>query len=484
MFFPSFFPSSSIPPSTQQASQLTDHNRLNVTNMSHLKSNCFNIVHTNIRSLSKNLPLLEVHLPLDNNIDIIVLTETWTSTNAILPPLTNFSVFHSPSPNTKKKNSNHGGIVTYYKSTLKIDSEILISNTLCQISFTYNSYLQLYILTIYRYPNSSIPLFLEILNSIIETALLNFTIQIFLLIGDININLNGISFSRDYTKLLYSYKFINGNTDNTRVTHHSSTLIDHIYYRKDTNCTTQTHSGNILTAITDHTLTYFSINSQKSPRIDSIKYHRQIFSQIKQNKFINSIKMTVLPNPTSNLNKDFYNFVEVVTNNFKKHFPLVPITHKKLTKPWMTPKIIIDIKRKQKLFKTFLKRPSLLNEFIYKEHRKNLRHRINFSKSQYFKSQFLNKGKTSKDKWRLLNSLLKQPIDSHKIELQTTDPLTANTAHCDTMNNYFASICTSNYTNIQYEYHNKIIDNSFSLKKQTLPKYLTFSLLVKHFGLP
>ena len=283
--------------------------------------------------------------------------------------------------------------------------------------------------------------------------MLQFSIQLFLLIGDININLKCKNTSREYTNLLYSYKFTNGNTDDTRVTYHSSTLIDHVYYRKDINYETQTQSGNTLTAITDHILIYFSLNTHISQFKNTTNYHSNLNSGIKQNIFINSIKSATFPNTTNKVDIDFFQFVKVITTNFYKHFPLVPCNTRKSTNPWITLKHITDIKHKQTLFKIFLKRPTFLNEFIYKEHRKLLRQNINYAKSMYYKSQFTNKCKTSKEKWRLLNQIITQPKQQHDIKLHFAETVTTNLTQSDIMNNYFANICTSNHTNIQYEYH-------------------------------
>ena len=274
---------------------MTDHKCEDIPNMSHLQLSRFNIIHTNIRSLHKNISLFEAHITPKTNIDVIIFTETWTSTDSLLPQLNNFAMIHIPHPDPKtKKSKNHGGIVIYYKPSLKIELLLTTSNELCQTSLVHFPDFNIYILAVYRYPNSSISLFSKYLNDTIANGLLKNNIELLVLIGDINININCAKRSREYCKLLKTFNFLNGNTQDTRITSKSSTMIDHVYFKKEPTCQSKTYSGNIKTAITDHSIIFFSLDLNHNEEIP-VKYSRCLKSEFKTFRFVSSIKGKSFP---------------------------------------------------------------------------------------------------------------------------------------------------------------------------------------------
>ena len=83
---------------------------------------------------------------------------------------------------------------------------------------------------IYRHPSANMPGFTEELKTIIKS--LSNRKQHVYIIGDVNINFlryNEHANTEDYLNMLYSNNFLPLITKPTRLTDHSSTLIDHIY---------------------------------------------------------------------------------------------------------------------------------------------------------------------------------------------------------------------------------------------------------------
>lgn len=124
---------------------------------------------------------------------------------------------------------------------------------------------------IYRHPSANMPGFTEELKTIIKS--LNNRKQHVYIIGDVNINLlryNEHTNTEDYLNMLYSNNFLPLITKPTRLTDHSSTLIDHIY----TNAPIQnTTSGIALADISDH-LPVFCICNVPTSKNKQITYYR------------------------------------------------------------------------------------------------------------------------------------------------------------------------------------------------------------------
>ena len=209
------------------------------------------LFHCNIRSLTKNLNLLNDMLySLDSGLDVIAITETRLNPNSISnTELLNYNLFHVDSPTLA------GGVAIYANKALKtiprpdlkIDLPLVES---CWIEIDpCNNNRHILIGCIYRHPSAGMDEFTVKLEELIKESNLN-KYDTYIL-GDMNIDLlkhHTHQQTGQYIDMLYSYDLLPVITKPTRITSHTATLIDHIY----TNTINNLVSGIVTVDISDH----------------------------------------------------------------------------------------------------------------------------------------------------------------------------------------------------------------------------------------
>jgi hypothetical protein len=153
--------------------------------------------------------------------------------------------------------------------------------------------------------------------------------------------------------MLFNSSFLPIITKATRITDHTSTLIDHIYTNSPEKIL---QSGICLAHISDH-LPCFCTATTKLPNVirQKLKYFRD-FSHFDKTRYLDDLKKIDFKDfINTDVNKsmsDFTNSLSEVTN---KHAPLRRVTNKikkQLKRPWITKGILTSIKKRQKLFRT------------------------------------------------------------------------------------------------------------------------------------
>ena len=215
-------------------------------------------------------------------------------------------------------------------------------------------------------------------------------------------------------------------TKPTRITDHSATLIDHIYFNSMEH---RTISGNILCDITDHLPNFLIINkfSYNFSNSKTVIYRRD-YSNVTSDDFLNEVKSVhweeVFP-AQADASVVFDSFHVKITEIVDKHVPLKKVSKRQLllsAKPWITRGIKISIKIKNSLYKSYLKTKNNYYFSKYKFYRNKLKHLIQVSKKTYYQQYFVSKTNNIKDTWKGI----KQIIDTQKI--------------ADEFNKYFANI--------------------------------------------
>ena len=211
-------------------------------------------LHCNIRSLPKNLSLLNELLDtLNKPIDLIAITETKLNSKSVDNiDLINYDFFHNDSP------TNAGGAGIYVNKNLKAifrpDLKFnmpLVESCWIELDTGINKP-NVMIGCIYRHPAAKLSDFTEELEGIMN-GLTSYKTYI---LGDMNINLFNCDVhgqTEEYLNMIYSNNFFLLITKATRVTCHTATLIDHIY----TNASPINITSKIITAdISDHLPTF------------------------------------------------------------------------------------------------------------------------------------------------------------------------------------------------------------------------------------
>ena len=226
------------------------------------------IGHLNVRSLPKHLDELKIML-LENPFDIFCLNETWLNSSWRDAELTidGYNLIR----NDRKDGQRGGGTAIYYKSKFIGRSRPdLCSDGLESIwlEITFPNKSKILISSLYRPPNIEVKAdFNPKLESLLDYACSEEKEMIVL--GDLNCDLAAkkrSSEAKELCKLFNIYQFTQLIKDPTRVSEHSSTLIDLAF---TTDIGKIADSGVVDCSISDHSLVYV-IRRAKIPR-DRIK---------------------------------------------------------------------------------------------------------------------------------------------------------------------------------------------------------------------
>lgn len=239
---------------------------------------CINILCCNIRSVNANLDELLIFIANNshkNNIDVIVLTETWHDVENC-----NINVLGYNTLFSKKKRNQNDGIIILIKNSFKYEffeynfDEVNIFKLLIKANK-----IPITLFCMYRSPSNDIHKFLTILNDILSTEKneSGFTV----ILGDININIIGVDNSdNEYLDMLsmFNYKsFINIYTRTPTGFNHS--CIDHIFINNNKQLK-NFNAGVIQTNFSDHFSMILSmpvtetINTSKCNTINYIDFKK------------------------------------------------------------------------------------------------------------------------------------------------------------------------------------------------------------------
>ena len=194
----------------------------------------------------------------------------------------------------------------------------------------------------YRHPSSTIDGFSEYLQEILSIPTV-FNKQVFIL-GDFNINLLNYNSSTpitNYVNFLFSKQFLPHIIHPSRVSGHSSTLIDNIFSNITAN---ETLSGNIMTQITDH-FPQFLIVKHASITFKNLSYFQHDFSNLNEENLLNDfarLDLSYLNDNALDVNAKFNRLLSSLDELFNTHAPLKKLTKRDIKfriKPWINCKI-------------------------------------------------------------------------------------------------------------------------------------------------
>ena len=180
---------------------------------------------------------------------------------------------------------------------------------------------------IYRHPNRIIDNFNIALKDVLDRISDN---DLAIILGDLNIDLleENNTNSNCYLNNFFENNFIPCITLPTRITHHSATLIDHIFLKTPKKLLqNKCSSGNLIVDIADH-LPNFTFIDIKAHSIKDRPYTR-LFTQSKINHFNENLLSEIpLINPSelTDTNSSFTTFSSNLLSLFDKYFPYVRIS--------------------------------------------------------------------------------------------------------------------------------------------------------------
>ena len=416
----------------------------------------FSLVHFNCRSMTSNFDKLKDSVKgLDFPFDIIAVSETWLKDN---DTNSSYSIDGYSSFQCSRLNKTGGGVALYINETLQ--PNYLPNKSKCiencaeivTVEVTLANGKKVLISCVYRAPNTNV----DILSDFLIAILRNNRNKTIYVCGDFNIDLlqsdkdNSVSNFIDH---LYSMGLHPLITRPTRITCQSKTLIDNIF---TSDVTSHIQSGLLINDTSDH-LPIFQITDigisctnnnsvYNKKRIVTDRNIGEIISElvkIEWDEILNS----------DDINFSYETFVNKLTDIYRKKCPIVTskVTNKRHYKPWMTNGLKHACKKKNLLYKYFLKSRSKQSEYKYKTYKNKLTSILRKCEKNYNTRLLeLNKGNL-KETWKLLNSIInkkkKTMLLGNEFE-KNGEPITGNENIANGFNNYFVNVGPSLADNI------------------------------------
>lgn len=423
-------------------------NELNSKSTNYMKEGTLVCFHVNIRSLNANNEKLTEYLyTLNNDIDVIVLSEIWSSNidfyNNLLPEY----VFFYRVPLRGKA----GGVGIFVRNTLSptINEKLNMINVCDAFECLWlnikhgDSY---YLIGgVYRHPNYSILSFCENFQVYLNTIPSS---KKCVICGDFNINLlqygtdNNVNFHVD---MMLATNFLPYILSPTRVTERSNTLIDHIYCNFVSNDKLKLTSAVVVCDVADH-LGNLLIIQPVAVRNNNDRPYIRIFSGKNIENYVNDLNINDWSSvyEAKAVDVSFNSFNDKLTTLYKKHFPLVKQSRKSSkSKCWLTKGLTEAIHRKNKLYKEWLINKTTESKAKYKHFATTLRTQINDAKKVYFNQVLNTKSNAIKSVWKNLNGILnkKQKYGSTVNSLMISNQRIEDKHEiADAFNSYFANI--------------------------------------------
>ena len=195
---------------------------------------------------------------------------------------------------------------------------------------------------VYRHPNTDTKRFIDYVDNVLLK--LSKTNKLIYVMGDFNINLlsyEAHSETNEFINTVVSHYLLPYILHPTRVTDHSSTVIDNIFSDVTDY---KTVSGNIINQIADH-FAQFMLVKRININYKNTTFYQYDYSDFKKENFIediSNINWETLHESNEEINNKFAYFYDQVSTCVKLHAPVEKVSPKKLSfknKPWITARI-------------------------------------------------------------------------------------------------------------------------------------------------
>ena len=363
----------------------------------------------NIRSVNNKEQQLKDYV-VDNDSDLIALTETWLKPDDELNRITvgdlcpkGYKFTHQP-----RTVQRGGGVGLLYKDTLDIKpqkvtkflsfehTEVIVRCTQC-----------IRLVIIYRPPPSKenklkVGMFLEEFQTFLEQELTKSGIP--LIIGDFNFHMEDI---KDYNTLhlkniIESFDLIQHVE---KPTHKSGHMLDLIITRScDTDFIRNIEVGTA--TISDHCAVHFNLYMSKPPaEVKEIVYRK--IKSIDRSQFNKDIKSSLTPWPTSSLTGMVKQYNKVLTEVLEMHAPLkkrqVIIRPEA---PWYNQEILQAKRKRRKLERKWRHSKHEEDQQQYIEQCNTVSTLISDARTQYYNKAISDCGTDQKSMYKVMNKLL------------------------------------------------------------------------------
>lgn len=424
--------------------------------MANKTSKYITIAHLNTRSLFTGFTELK-SLIKKHDFDILAITETWLSdgipSNAVNIP--GYKLI-------RQDRDGRGGGVGFYVKSLFNCKIISLDNHHAEIEDLWVEIkigrFALAIGVIYRPPNYNAVQCVEKIDNVLSHIIPNY--KNIVVVGDVNVNL--FQLNNCITNCFDTYGFIQLINDPTRVTLHSSTLIDPIFV----NCSEFVIQSGVENAdlISDHKLVFCKL------KIPQYKYKQKFvtyrdFRQFENLAFLEDLHNTPWNNIiyVNNIDEKVHMLSENIIKLFDRHAPLKTVRVSKPSSPWLTDTIKIMMKERDKALEKYHLDPTEENWNSYKQIRNFTLSSIRREKAGYISHLYRERNK--KPFWKKLKDMNVQSSKDTEIPENIKDVSKINdyfltvynkTPDCNNMINIYNN---SKY-NDSLNFHFSLVDNN------------------------
>ena len=435
-----------------------------------LKKHFNSVVNVNICSLNKNINHLQ---NLCNSLEtpkIVIATEVWQPRN------TNLKGYQPPVLRVRCEKRGGGiGIFVREKTPYAIEHKIsnikfkFIETIAIIIKEKYNEYVAI---GVYRPPNSNIKQALEEFKILLRQA--KETKLPFLVSGDLNIDISRKNhITNEYLDIIQYHQCSQLIESPTRITHKSSTIIDHIITSNEIIA----ESAVINATVSDHlpTILYWKVKNSKN------SHTFQTFQTFSKEKIdLKKLEQKLLNRETinyenMNANSSFDAFHTIVTETIQECSSKFKAKYSPRT-VWISEKALkskIEMDKKRKIF---LRQNTLQNETEYKSSKTQYNRQLRYDKKVHYQNKILEANGNPHKIWQIINEVLnrkqKQQLRSEIIDNEGNLTSDENKIS-NSFNTFYKDIALEIVRNIPksnqpYEYYlskMKQPENSFELKE-------------------
>ena len=359
-----------------------------------VNKNSFNLFHTNINGLENKIDQLQNFINTSNmNIDIIGISETSQSEGLNFCKNVNIDGYSKPFSIGSK--TARGGVAIYARNDLNTwerDDLNAVNNFYesVWVEIEVKNSKNIVCGCIYRHPNNDIDETIKYLVKCL-TKITKEKKECYLL-GDFNVDLLKYQSNNKYQEFLNtitSFGFLPHILQPTRITEHSTTLIDNIY---GNNFDLNSISGNILIKFADHFSQFLSIDKE-IVRLKPNNIYKRDMSKFDESLFRDDVSIQNWnANNLDDINGIFNDFLWRLEGCADRHAPIKKLTRKDLKKslkPWINNNIIKLISHRDRILRLKTKNP--LNNRIriaYNLFRNRVVREIKKAKKIYYKIYF------------------------------------------------------------------------------------------------
>lgn len=386
----------------------------------------FSLIHFNCRSLYANFEKINEYLSsIKGKFKLIALSETWLSKDKGADMYIEGYELHHVNRGNKKG----GGVALYVDSDLKCKPVKLMTSAIddlmecLTVEIEMENGKNIVVTCVYRTPSSNIEIFKDKLEELMDR--LNEK-KIFIMCGDFNIDLLNISKHKatsDFLDGLYSRGLYPLITRPSRITSTGATLIDNIFVNVMQNTI---RGGLLINDISDHLPVFSIYNCQMKEKVKKVAYRS---ARVRTTEAIDKFRTDLLKEQwndvyVGDVNVAYDSFLNSYLSLYNKHCPLRQFKQNSRynNKPWITKGLQNACKKKNKLYRDFIKFRTKTAEKQYKVYKNKLTVIMRQAKKDYYNKRLQENKGDIKGSWKILNDILRnKPVFTNTSGYFTND---------------------------------------------------------------